>query len=108
MKSTRRRRARASAMKRASHPSPGACGAGEPSLSPVLSSLGHSAAARIGVMFDWADESGSLNPSRSRARPERLTALNLVIEAGVREPAPHTIGTHTGPPLRGGGADDQL
>ncbi len=64
MKLTRRWRRRTSFMNFASQPSVGTAGAGEPSDSPVLSSLGHSAAACSGVMFAWPPESGSLKPSR--------------------------------------------
>src|SRR5436305_11941734 len=107
MKSTRKWCAWARAMKRASHPSVATAGAGDPSLNRVRSSCGHKAAARAGEMLDCAEESGSLNPSSSRARPDPLAARSERMTDGVTEPEPQIIGTHGGPPPPAGAVADQ-
>src|ERR1019366_8276139 len=106
MKSTRSLRARAIAMNRPSQPSPGTAGAGDPSRRPVDCRRGQSAAARSGVMLDCEPESGSLKPSRTRARPERRSSVSEAIDAVVTEPPPQIIGTHSTPAPLGGASHD--
>src|ERR1035437_1098359 len=93
MKSTRSLRARAIAMNRPGQPSPGTAGPG--------------AAAGSGVVLDCEPESGSLKPSRTRARPERRSSVSEAIDAVVTEPPPQIIGTHSTPAPLGGASHDQ-